>query len=126
MKETLEHIELSIELRLYRGCLFSESRICSTDELIKNVQRSNEMRDVTARTARAGPLKDLVVPLAVSLPSGEVHRVCWIRPGYATYRAALGLTAILLCIAVKVYRRCSPMTRDGIWRVAPVARTIQL
>jgi len=49
------------------------------------------MRDVTARTARAGPLEDLEVPLAVSFPSGEIHRVYWIRSGICYVSRRLGV-----------------------------------
>jgi len=49
------------------------------------------MRDVTARTARAGPFEDLEVPLAVSLLSGEVHRVYWIRSGICYVSRRLGV-----------------------------------
>ncbi|KYN08503.1 hypothetical protein ALC62_00487 [Cyphomyrmex costatus] len=52
------------------------------------------MRDVMVRAARAGPLKDLEVPLAVSLPSGEVHRVCWIRSGICYVSRRLGVNCV--------------------------------
>ena len=39
MKETVEYVESGIE-SLYRSYLFSESRICLTDGLIRNAQRS--------------------------------------------------------------------------------------
>lgn len=72
------------------------------------------MRCVTWRPGRAvlGG-----VPLAVSLPSGGVHRVCWILlQDYVTYRAAL--TAIL---RASPPRYVADDTEDGIRWTAPAA-----